>query len=781
MSLCIMRDAISLKEAAMRRRTLALLAVLFGLLITTAPVWANGIPWPRPPHPRPPRPIPRPWPIPRHPLQLKEHHVKVDITDGVAVSRIDEVYYNPNPWQFEGSFLYPLPGDAAVSRFAMSINGKLQEGELLDAEKARRIYTDIVRRMKDPGLLEYMGMKAFRLRVFPVPPRGEKRVRIEYTRILKGTAGLFSFENPLGTDRFTSHPPRQVTFDVTIRSKLPLKTIYSPSHPVHIMRKGDHEARLSFEMTNRTPKKDFRLYYSVSEKAFGMSLLSFKAPGEDGYFMAILAPKQRVDAVEIVKKDVVFILDRSGSMAGEKIEQARKALRFCVNSLSAGDRFTIVPFSTEAETWKESLVAAIPENVRSARTYIDSIRAMGGTNIDGALQRAMAMKPPDSDRPFMVVFLTDGEPTIGETSTPAILNNVRKYNVSGTRLFAFGIGTKLNTHLLDKLAEQNGGDREYVAPNEDLEIKVSNFYSKIAHPVLAGLVLDFPGLGAYDVYPKRLPDLFRGSQLIVMGRYKNPGMKAVKLTGELNGKSRSYVYESTFAGRDTGTAFLPRTWASRKIGYLLDHIRLHGENRELKQEIVRLAKKYGIITPYTSYLVLEDVKRHARRPSSRIFRGFAEAPEATRRADEGRARMRLKGGAGGVDASKELKKMRKAGKPSAPSREFARDARGREMIRTAGEKTFYRSGEVWMDSAYDGKAQTVKVAYLSDAYFDLLARHRSAVKYFSVGSRVIVVLADGIYEVTREKEPAGDSSEKGSKEDREGEKEGEGKARREPL
>lgn len=725
----------------MKIRKIQAILMMMGVLFIAESVHANGIPWPR-----------RHWRRPiihrTHPLQLKYHRVNVAINNGVAVTKVDEAYYNPNRRQFEGSFIYPLPGDAVVTRFAMSVNGKMQKGELLDANKARGIYTRIVRSLKDPGLLEYMGTKAFRLRIFPVPARGTKRVQIEYTRILRGTGGLFSYINPLGTDRFTSHPPKQVTFNVVLKSRLPIKTVYCPTHKVQIIRKSDHEVKVSYETSNYAPKKDFRLFYAVSRKSFGMSIMTYRVKGEDGYFMALLAPKQKISRKDIVKKDVVFVLDRSGSMQGQKMEQAKKALRFCVNALSRGDRFNIVPFSTESENWKERLVDVSPETIRLARKYIGKLDASGGTDINGALSSALAMKPSNSKRPFMVIFLTDGEPTVGVISTEQILKNMKKRNRKGTRLFVLGIGNQLNTKLLDKLAEENRGDRSYISESENMEVKISNFYSKIAYPVLANLKLKFKGLKAYDIYPKKLPDLFRGSQLVVMGRYKNPGMKSARLSGVINGEKHLFTYESAFAADNQKHMFLPRTWASRKIGYLLDNIRLNGMKPELKKEVARLAKKYGIITPYTSYLVLEDVRRRPRSFTNRVLGGTIAPRRWGRSAEKSFSDMGASGGAGAVSASTGVRAMKKMETASEATGAYARDSQGRRAIKTAGDKTFYRNGTVWTDSTYKGKGRKVSVAYLSDKYFKLLERHKILAKYFAVGEQVVVVYKGVVYKVT---------------------------------
>lgn len=542
------------------------------------------------------------------PLAIKYHRVDVAIEGQVAQTKVDQAFINHTSRQLEATYVFPLPKEASVSDFAMFMNGKRVSGELIERNKARRIYQDIVRRMRDPGLLEYLGGNLFKASVFPIPPRGVQKVELSYSQVVSMDGGICQYTYPLKTGEKASRVQDDFTVRVKLKSTVPLKSIYSPSHEIDITRKGNHEASVGLEASGVSLDKDFVLYYTASEKDFGLSLLTHRKKGDDGYFMLLISPKAELSDAEIAQKDMCFVIDTSGSMSGEKIDQARQALKYCVNSLRAGDKFNIVRFSTDVENFSEGLQAASKQNLKKAIDFIDQLAARGGTDINSALRAALAMKT-DAARPYLVVFLTDGKPTIGEVSEDAIVKNVADRDARVPRVFTFGVGYDVNTHLLDKVAARSRGASEYVKPAEDIEVKVSRFYDKASRPVLADLALDVGQAGLYDVYPKQLPDLFSGMQLLVLGRYKKDGHVAIKLSGQLNEQKKELVYEGDFPADAADNRFIPQLWATRKIGYLLEEIRLHGQQKELVDEVIALSKEHGVMTPYTSYLVVEDERR----------------------------------------------------------------------------------------------------------------------------------------------------------------------------
>ncbi|HEY7544788.1 MAG TPA: VWA domain-containing protein, partial [Blastocatellia bacterium] len=457
---------------------------------------------------------------------------------------------------------------------------------------------------------EYVGKDLFQASVFPIEPRSTKKIELAYSQTLKNEAGTVAYRYELGSGRrILQQPIGQIAASVEINSPIDLKNIYSPTHKISVTRDGERRARLSFEGSGEEAQKDFQLYYSLSEKEFGLSLVTHREPGKDGFFMMLISPKVNLSESDRAAKDVIFVFDTSGSMSGEKIQQAKASLRFGVDSLSERDRFNIISFSGEEHLMKSNLVQATREFKNEARAFIERINAEGGTNINDALVAAMRQFQ-NSERPAMIVFVTDGKPTVGATDIKQISRNVHEANRAGVRLFSFGVGHDLNANLLDKLASENRGVNDYVEPGEDLEVKVSNFFAKVNYPVLSDLRLDLGGVEADYMYPRNLPDLFKGSQLTIIGRYKNSVSNvALRLSGRVGGREETFTFANqNFAAERSDNDFLPRLWATRRVGFLMEQIRLNGENRELVDEVIALGTRYGIVTPYTSYLVTEDVK-----------------------------------------------------------------------------------------------------------------------------------------------------------------------------
>ncbi len=708
-------------------------------------------------------PIPPPDVVRVPPLAIKYHRVSVEITDQVARTKIDQVFINEFHRDLEGTYIFPLPKGANITEFAMYMNGERVSAELLEREKARKIYQSIVNRMKDPALLEYLDRDMFKIQVYPIPAHGEKRIQLEYSEVLKNDAGLVRYYYPLDTERFSSRPLKEVSIDVTIRSQEAFKSIYSPSHDVVIDRKNDHKALVSYEDIRVVPDKDFILYYSVSEEAVGANLLTYKKTRRDGYFMLMISPGYDIDQHQILPKDIVFVLDTSGSMRHDKkMQQAQDALMYGLNGLNARDRFGIVAFSTSVNTFDEVLIKGTTQNIDEALQFVKELRARGGTDIHEALQTALTLmneSRPDetSKRLKIVVFLTDGRPTVGITEYQDILRKIQKKNTNKYRIFTFGVGYDVNTHLLDALAEQSKSTSAYIEPFEDLEVIVSAFFDKIDSPVLSDLNLKLSGAGGYDLFPKDLPDLFKGAQLLLVGRYRNPGSYQLVLSGLVNEKEKVFRYDVELPRSDRSHDFLPRIWASRKIGYLLDQIRLHGEDPELKEEVLELAKKFGIVTPYTSYLVAEDEEfgeDYSRRRQTRDLRrqpsageperDMAKSPRPTAPTGVAREMYQLEKSAD-VPLSSRLRGV-KEGKAAVRASKNVNELKRRDVvadsfspeIRYVGSKTFYRIDEVWIDSEYVQGQNTLNIKYGSAAYFKLLDEAPELGKYFSVGEKLIL-------------------------------------------
>ncbi|MGH2538176.1 MAG: VIT domain-containing protein, partial [Candidatus Promineifilaceae bacterium] len=584
----------------MKKRALAL---LFGLL-ALAPAAAAQEPVPpatlEPPIlVEPPITIEPPMPPERFPgLRIEYQRVDVVIRDQVATTRIDQKFVNQGDQLLEGNYLFPLPAGAAVSELTMWVDGQAIEAKILRAEEARAIYNRIVSQLRDPALLEYVSHDAIQANVFPIPARAERRIEIEYSYLLTAENGLFRFVYPQSNDIYTSLPLGSQSIRVEVESAEAIRAIYSPSHAVAIQRQGDFRATAGYEASDVRPQADFELYYSVNPEAIGLNLLSYRAAGEDGFFVLLVAPPLTAEPDQVVARDLILVLDTSGSMQGEKMQQARQAAAYVVEKLNAEDRFNVVAFNTGVTSLAPGL---LPAGERAAGlAFIQRLEALGGTNISGALLEAAAMVA--ADRPTTILFLTDGLATEGITETPLLLDTLQAQMPANARLFAFGVGHDVDTSLLDSLAQNHAGAASYVRPGEPIDEAVSGFYAKVSTPVLANINLDFGGVQVEQLFPQRLPDLFAGSQLVLTGRYRAGGPATITLSGEVNGREQVYAYpDNTF--RDLGgDAFIPRLWATRAIGHWLTEIRLGGENPELVESIVALSLRYGIITLYTSYL-----------------------------------------------------------------------------------------------------------------------------------------------------------------------------------
>jgi Ca-activated chloride channel family protein len=679
-------------------------------------------------------------------LAIKYHHVDIQIKDQVATTRVDQVFVNDNPWTAEGTYIFPLPEGAAVSDFVMWVDGKAVHGEILEADEARTIYDDVVRRMKDPALLEYVGRKALKASVFPIPPGEERKIELEYSQILPVENGLVHYIYPLSTERFSSRPLEDLVVRAQIESREPLKAVYSSRHEVSIDREDDYHALLGLEQSDVLPDRDFELFYTISSEKIGLNLLSFKEEGQDGFFLLLAAPDVKVNEEEIVVKDIILVLDTSGSMQGEKMDQAKEAARYVLDHLNPLDRFAIVSFATTTRSFSPSLEPAAQAD--KGKDFLDRLEAMGSTDINRAMIEAVGLA--EEVRPTTLIFLTDGLPTEGVTVTGAILDNVAREAPDNVRIFSFGVGDDVDTDLLDQISMDNGGASTYVRPGEEIDEEVSAFYRKVKMPVLSDLSLDWGDIIVDQVYPQRIPDLFAGSQLIMLGRYREGGPAKITLKGMVNQEERSYTYEDLSFRKEGGDDFIPRLWATRAVGYYLTQIRLYGEKQEWIDSIVSLSTRYGIITPYTSFLVQEkDI--FSTQGREEIISDFEEemaaaaAEPAFGEAAVEKAVYQKSLSAAPVGAAVPVNMSVSTGIDGT-----SKMVRVSEVLKNVGSKTFLLKNDTWIDTTFDRSMKTKKVAFLGEEYFDLISQVPVLGSYFALGERVIVVHEGQAYETVAE-------------------------------
>lgn len=695
-------------------------------------------------------PEPRPPALPRA-LPIKSIKIDTTISSQVATTHVEQVFRNDTNATLEGTYLFPIPESASVAEFAIWDGDRRLVGEVRTREEARRIYDEIVRRQRDPGLLEYAGKDLFQASIFPILPHSDKKLEITYTQVVRAEGGTVSYRYPLGTGRQLTQIG-SVAGRVEVESKEPLRNVYSPTHVIDVKRSSDRRSVVSFENQSGKETQDFQLFYTISKEDFGLTLLTHREAGKHGYFLLMISPKDDWSEQEYSAKDVVFVVDTSGSMAEEgKMEKARAALLYGVRILRPQDRFNIISFAGEEHLMEAGMIAADERGRARGEAFVKALRPVGGTNINQSLLAALRQfVDSDSQRPKMLVFMTDGLPTVDETNVTRIVDNVRKATKPGLRLFTFGVGYDVNTTLLDKLAAENGGVADYVEPKEDLEVKVSNFFSKVNYPVLTAVQLDLGGAQTDLIYPRGIPDVFRGSQVTMIGRYSNAAdLKSVqlKLTGRSGGATRTYTYSNlSFPLRSDANEYLPRLWATRRVGWLMEQVRSNGEQKELRDEIVDLGTRYGIVTPYTSYLALENTVSvsDAGQP---IIQGAADtqgfsglvlnAPSAAPA-----PKVRMSTGSVAVQQSKVARKQQEAER-------LKDDDTRTDAVRRVEGKTFYLINGVWTDSEFKavlGLPETTLV-FGSEEYFALSKQNPKLANYFSLGERVVVVFEGRVYRV----------------------------------
>lgn len=623
--------------------------VALALMLFAGPALAQGVlvivnhphpvPLPRPIIIHPPSPRPQPEQLT---YKINEIGVQTRISDQVARVQVSQTFQNTCSRQMEVSFCFPLPHDGAVDQLTFMVDGKEIEGKLMPAKDARKIYEEHIRKNQDPALLEWMGSGMFKTSVFPVPPGAERKVTLRYSQLLRKDHQLTDFLYPLATAKFTSQPVEKVNIEVSIDAKEEIKSVYSPTHLVAIQRPSKTSAIVKYEGKNEIPQSDFRLFFDTHKGELSTSVLSYKPKeDEDGYFLMLASPEIKSKEEERPKKTVIFVVDRSGSMSGKKIEQAKGALRFVLNNLREGDTFNIVSYDSNIETFKPELQRFDDETRKAALGFVEGQYAGGSTNIDGALKTALAMIKDDS-RPNFILFLTDGLPTAGETNEAQIVKNVGDANKLNARIINLGVGYDVNSRLLDRLSNNNSGRSEYVRPNEDIEAHVSRVYARISAPAMSKVAVkfDMEGVKAEDGnvfnrrYPEKVNDIFEGEQLVLVGRYKKPGTARVTVTGKIGKQDKKFDFPAELVKHsgDQSYAFVEKLWAMRRIGEIIDELDLKGKNNELIDELVALSTKHGILTPYTSFLAdetakpgdLADVRRN-REQADRYLMRLAEA------------------------------------------------------------------------------------------------------------------------------------------------------------
>lgn len=734
------------------------------------------------------------------PLALVSQNIRANLDGQAGVVSVEQVFRNHTSRPQEAVYIFPVPRDASVDGLSMWVDGKEMTGELLDAKQASKIYLDIVRRYRDPALLEYIGQDLLKVRVFPVPARGDAKIRVRYRFLAQSEQGVVRFTFPQRTDGRSTRTLEEFSLRLEIKSPAPIASVYSPTHAISVQRPGSREAIVEFSKLQSMLDRDFLLYYTTSDQPVGLSVMGYRpVSSEDGFALLLMNPNIEMEKRQRSPQDFVFVLDTSGSMSEAKMAQARDALKLFLGRLHADDRFAMINFASSVNTFDEDLAKPSRDMLERATKWIDDLRAGGGTAILPALLRSLEFRPKDGSRPFSVVFFTDGMPTVDETDPVKIVRAIEDKNSMNTRIFAFGVGDDVNASMLDHLAESTRAASLYVRPSEHIEEMASLLHEKISQPALTNVRIAASGVKLHEIYPIRLPDLFHGGQLVVLARYSGQGRATIRLQGRQNEAEREFIYEVEFPERtDSGRDFIEHLWARRKVGFLLGQIRLNGESKELVDEVKRLAKKYGIATPYTSYLVVPDlpipVAAHGRAEFEEL-RAKLQAASLDRNNIAIGNPSDIIGNAeraGAVSArleefDKQLADALRPGgpPPGAAGVAFAKARRDMETQSTAGQN-FARGGLVanqsgtlgvdlslaeqqlrgqqklvlsanrivlgrncidvrgiWIDEEYDKNTPRLQVKAQSDAYFLLLERQPQLAELFVLGNHLNWIAPNG--------------------------------------
>lgn len=767
----------------------SLLALLLSLLSMSS-LWAQGFMMPRD------RSLP--------PMLLVNHKVKVKLEDQVAITTINQTFRNQANRQLEAVYTFNVPKGAMVKEFSMMVNGKKVKGELVEAAKAKAIYTEIVRRTMDPGLLEYIGTDLLQMSVFPVPPHGDQEVEVSFTSMVNQQEGVVEYLYPLRAQSNVVRIQGNFSFEMELKASRPIHNIYSPTHPISFTRKSDRHAVVYFDKSMAALDRDLQLFYTMGKDDIGITLLQHKPTNADGYVMLLLAPRAEIAQDQRVPRDIVFVLDTSGSMREDgKLEQAKKALKFGLDSLKPGDRFTVMNFATTVNSFSSTLMNQ--SELAAAKKWVDALESTGGTAINEALLEALKLQTNDKQRNFTIIFFTDGKPTVGEVNVNTILTNVDRAATANTRIFTFGVGYDLDASFLDRLAEKHKATSSFVKPSEDMEIKVSTFFSQINQPVLTDLKLSTTSdIRLVEMYPPQLPDLFHGGQLVVLARYQGTGKVNLKLTGNVGSQTKEFNYAVDFQDKPEARGYVEDLWARRKVGYLLDQIRMGGEKKELVDEVILLAKKYSIATPYTSYLVVpDDVPMPAVRPGDRrhsvMINDSGTLRRATTGAPPGAGGMGgmggggfggpggppIGGGRGGsstgdalklADANQSLQYARSKVNSSNEAQQTYQEAQkklaekqneqtqqgklgvdfsqqlndmknqsqqSQRAQRVANSRNCIELNGVWIDDQYKKETPTLKIKTMSNAYFKILEKQPKMKEVFALSQNVVWITPNG--------------------------------------
>jgi Ca-activated chloride channel family protein len=723
----------------MRLPVMLVTAVISAPIAVSAPVslFAQGTIIPRP------CPEIRPCPAPGvGAIQRTSSQVRVELADRVLRYQITETFRNRGGLIGEADYIFPMPAGAAFEALELEIDGELVSGETMPADQARRIYEDIVRRNRDPALVEYMGRGMLRTRIFPIQPGEEKRVVVRFQSVAEREGSAVRVDYLRGTGpRAQAVPipmPRPLPMPMPRDDRRPgdampngsaqqsrgdesgnlFTLVYTnrdeygrPYSPTHELRIADRGSRREVTAVGDAPQVTLLLPLRRSSSA-SVVMLPYAPGGEDGFALMTVTPP----AIEArtTPRDLTFVVDVSGSMRGQKMEQARAAGHQMLASLGAQDRFRIIDFSTDVRTFRDGFTAATRRNIDEANRYLDALRPDGSTNISGALEEALDA-PGDEARMPIVFFVTDGEPTVGERNAERIAALASRLR-GRARVFTFGVGADVNAGLVEQLAVDGRGTAQFVRPDESVERAVSLVATRITSPIVTDVRVRAEGVRLTKLHPSLPADIFAGQDLILVARYAGAGNGRIVIEGRTANGPVSWTEQVRFPDRERRNSFVARLWAAQRAGWLSAERRRNGASPELDDELRTLGTRYGIPTELSSYLVLE--------PGMQVNRQVGNTPPALNQVTV----YRTAPASAPAEPSRESRfEMAKA---AAAQRSVttlsAADSVSADLpsatVRRVGTRTFVLSDGTWTDSRYLSTIRTVRVKPYSAAYFAVLER-----------------------------------------------------------
>jgi Ca-activated chloride channel family protein len=540
---------------------------------------------------------------------IKTVDATVSIVGQVAETHVDQVFTNEMNTTVEMIWIFPMPEGAVVTELYYWFNGKKYKAGIREAQEARQAYEGRIRRMLDPALLEYLGDNLFKLSIAPVNPNSDVRTEITYVELLPYEFGAVGYTFGMDAVGLSPKPLNRVSVSMTVETQTPIKYLKSPSHggstAIRITKVDDKKYTVVYGDENFLPDRDLRIEFETVRPDVDVNVLRYTpvpadSIGTDSFYAVWITPPDSIAETEVIPRKIVFTADVSSSMEGLKISQLKIALNAFLDNLKTDDAFNIITFGTTVVPYKPDLIAAVPQEIAEAKAFVSGISALGLTDIDEAMKQSLAQSFSDSSL-NMVMFITDGYPTWGETFIPNILANVKNENAKNVRIFPFGVGKDVSKPLLVQMATENGGYATFIQAADSIPIVVQNHMIRISKPVLAGLDIRIDGLTAWDKYPHPLPDLFWGSQVMQLGLYQNSGTFPVVLNGTVSGEPKQFQAKADFGDSPGGYKFVSRLWAKAKIDYLLDQIAMYGEKPELVNQVIELSIRFQILTPYTSF------------------------------------------------------------------------------------------------------------------------------------------------------------------------------------